>query len=255
MNRGQRLVRVWVSLAVVLFLVAFSFPAWAGETKGKKLEQSNTGFRASAIIDHEVENEKGEELGEVDDLIIRRTGKVKEVILQVGGFLGIGDRLVAVQFRSLKIGQKEIIYSATREQLEKHPEFSYMKEGLYGFRYQYFGPREREGTQGRYYSPASPPYKHPYAPPWEWNYFPDRVRVSPILDSILLNYRGERLGTINDFIITSQGKVEKVIIKIEKRLVALPFKELEISYWGIYYDISRDELQGLPEFTYEEYGP
>jgi len=194
-------------------------------------------------------------LGEVDDLIIRRNGKVKKVILQVGGLLGIGDRLVAVPFKSLKIGKEEIIYPISRDQLEKHPEFSYMQEGLYGWRLRYFGPYGRGRSRGRYYSPTHPPYEHPYAPPWEWDYFPDRMRMSPMLDSLLLNYQGERMGMINDFIITPQGKIDKAIVEIEKGLVALPFGKLEITYWGIYCDMTRDQLKSLPEFYYKKYGP
>jgi sporulation protein YlmC with PRC-barrel domain len=99
------------------------------------------GFRASKIIDQPVKNAQGEELGEVDDLIMTRNGKIKKVILSVGGFLGIGDRLVAVPFKSLKIDERDnIVYNVTKQQLENHPVFSYRREGLYGYYYQPFYP-------------------------------------------------------------------------------------------------------------------
>jgi hypothetical protein len=49
------------------------------------------GFRASKIIDQAVKNTQGEEVGEVDDLIMSRNGMIKKVILSTGGFLGVGD--------------------------------------------------------------------------------------------------------------------------------------------------------------------
>ena len=94
------------------------------------------GFRASKIIDQTVKNAQGEELSEVDDLIMSRNGKTKKVILSVGGFLGIGDRLVAVPFKSLQISEKGgIVYNVTKQQLENHPVFNYGKEGLYEYYY------------------------------------------------------------------------------------------------------------------------
>ena len=47
----------------------------------------------------------------VGDFIMSRNGKIKKMILSVSGFLGIGDRLVAVPFKSLQIRVKgDIIY-------------------------------------------------------------------------------------------------------------------------------------------------
>lgn len=236
-------------LALGAIFLLFAQPGWTAETKG---------VRASQIVDQEVKNQKGEVLGEVDDLIARRNGRVKKAILQVGGFLGIGDRLVAVQFRSLRITPKEITYPISKEQLEKHPVFDYAEEGLYGQRYWYFGFRGREGAQGRMYSPFPSPYKHPYAPPWEWNYFPDRFRISPLLDSIVLNFQGERLGTVKDLIINPDGQIDDAIVLVgeyrdpKDRLVALPFKDLEISYWGIYCNRGWQQLKDLPTFHYRK---
>jgi hypothetical protein len=35
---------------------------------------------------------------------------------------------------------------------------------------------------------------------------------------------------------------------IKERLVALPFKPLELSTWGIYYNITREQIDLMPEF-------
>ncbi len=49
-------------------------------------------------------------------------------IIQVGGFLGIGSRLVAVPYASLQISQEGkhiVLPGATKEQLKAIPEFVY----------------------------------------------------------------------------------------------------------------------------------
>jgi len=88
-------------------------------------------FRASAIIDSPVVNHRDREMGDVEDLVLKRRGVVKRAILSVGGFLGVGDRLVAVPFKALNLKPKKAIeYGISQEELVKHPEFSYQQEDL-----------------------------------------------------------------------------------------------------------------------------
>lgn len=252
-------------MIATVFLLVLIYPLGAAEIREleKKLPPVVTPpgwYRASKIIDHAVKNDQGEELGEVDDLIIRRNGKVKKAILQVGSFLEIGDRLVAVSFRSLKISDKgAILYSITREKLEKHPEFSYEREGLYKefyYRTYPYGYDPHGYPGGENYFLPYPHYGPPYRLPWNREYFPERIRISPLLGDTVRNYRGQRVAKIDDLIVSPEGKVEYVILSVgwffEKRLVAILFKQLEISYWGIYLTVTEEQLKYLPEFRYRE---
>lgn len=98
-------------------------------TKAGATHQMEYMVRASEFIGEDVYNGKGEEVGSVDDLILHRDDKVLYAVLSVGGFLGIGDRLVAVPFDELKIGVKEVdglvVYDTTKERLKALPEFHY----------------------------------------------------------------------------------------------------------------------------------
>jgi hypothetical protein len=61
-------------------------------------------------------------------LIIEPGEKVPFAILSVGGFIGLGEHLVAVPFNSLRISQDKIeLPGATKEELKKLPEFEYAK--------------------------------------------------------------------------------------------------------------------------------
>jgi sporulation protein YlmC with PRC-barrel domain len=244
----------------------------AGQQKGNPQQERvllQEGFRASKIIDETVKNAQGEELGEVDDLIMSRNGKIKKVILSVGGFLGVGDRLVAVPFKSLQMDEKgNIVYNVTKQQLENHPVFSYRKEGLYGYYYEPFYPLPAYGMRREYRYPPSPPYGKPYAPfpprgkyrgefgPWEWEYFPERLRISVILNRAVLNNKGEEVGEIDDLIINRTGKVEQIILSvggflgIDEKLVAMPYRPLKVTDLGIVYNVSKDDLKNLPGFSY-----
>ena len=85
------------------------------------------GYRASKLIGSGVVNDQNEKIGTVEDIIIGKD-KVLIAVLQVGGFLHIGGRMVAVPFQSLVLednGAKIKLPGATQEALKKLPEFKY----------------------------------------------------------------------------------------------------------------------------------
>ena len=85
------------------------------------------GYRASKLTGHGVVNDQNERIGSIDDIIIGRD-RVLFAILQVGGFLGIGGKMVAIPYQSLVLdeaGEKISLPGATREELKKLPEFKY----------------------------------------------------------------------------------------------------------------------------------
>jgi len=79
----------------------------------------------------------GESLGDIKEVAVDTSGRVSYVVLSVGGFLGIGDRLVAVPWDALKFslagdkGDKKLITLATtKQQLEAAPQFKPGKDKL-----------------------------------------------------------------------------------------------------------------------------
>jgi hypothetical protein len=93
------------------------------------VQKMASGYRAKNIIGSPVVNEHNEKIGMLDDLIIEPSEKVPFAILSVGGFLGLGERLVVVPFDSLKISQDMIeLPGATKDELKAMPEFSYAKK-------------------------------------------------------------------------------------------------------------------------------
>lgn len=85
-------------------------------------------LRASDLLGMDVENFDGDEIGEVDDLIISGNN-VPMAVISVGGVLGIGDKLVAIPYNELNFDseREHVVYNATEEQLEALPEFNYLE--------------------------------------------------------------------------------------------------------------------------------
>ena len=85
------------------------------------------GHRVSQLLGRKVINEQNEDIGKIDDFIIDRD-RVLFVILEVGGFLGIGAHRVALPISAVDMDSvkgKIRIEGASRDQLKKMPEFNY----------------------------------------------------------------------------------------------------------------------------------
>jgi hypothetical protein len=83
-------------------------------------------FRASEIIGKTVKDAQNETLGKVEDLVVGRDDKVVYAILSVGGFLGLGDKLVAVRYDELKReGKGMFVFNATKDDLKARPAFKF----------------------------------------------------------------------------------------------------------------------------------
>jgi sporulation protein YlmC with PRC-barrel domain len=85
------------------------------------------GLRVRKLTGHTVVNDKNENIGKIDDVVIAQDHSLFTV-LQVGGFLGIGSRFVAVPFDNLKVDEnvsKIELPGASRDELKKLAEFNY----------------------------------------------------------------------------------------------------------------------------------
>jgi hypothetical protein len=89
----------------------------------------SAGYRASKVVGSSVLNDANETIGKIDDLLVSPDGKAPFVVLSIGGFLGMGARLVVVPYDSLKlVDNKVVLPGGTKEMLKMLPEFKYAKE-------------------------------------------------------------------------------------------------------------------------------
>jgi sporulation protein YlmC with PRC-barrel domain len=83
--------------------------------------------KASNIIGMDVRNQQNEKLGDIKDLVLDlHTGRIAYAVLSVGGFLGIGDKYIAVppsEFTTAPDG-KSLILNADKARIEGAPGFA-----------------------------------------------------------------------------------------------------------------------------------
>jgi sporulation protein YlmC with PRC-barrel domain len=248
--------------SIICLILILPLLAWA--------EESSDTILASKWIDREIYSKTGEQFGEIDDLVIKRSGKVKKITIEVGGFLDIGDKLVAVslgELQNLMIKEDgKMVLDTTEEQMEKRSEFDYYREGL--FPDYYYRPRYYNGYGYRYYPPPYPYYRphgpqlsdrqkglYPEDEPLEWAFSPARFLASAVMDRRMINESGAYIGRVVDLLIdTKKARIQKIILAAEdirgtESLVALPYEAPGVTAYGLVYDIGVEEIKNLPSFT------
>lgn len=98
------------------------------EVDGTIVMQDEDSILTSELIDATVYGATGEKIGEIDDAIVSLDGTVEGVVIGVGGFLGIGEKHVAVEMQQFSVrmdedGDPQLILDTTREALEAAPDF------------------------------------------------------------------------------------------------------------------------------------
>ena len=68
-------------------------------------------WRASKLVGLSVYNDKNESLGSINDMLTDKNGKITAVVIGVGGFLGVGEHLVAIPFEKVKFVNEPIAYT------------------------------------------------------------------------------------------------------------------------------------------------
>ncbi|HXV25077.1 MAG TPA: PRC-barrel domain-containing protein [Alphaproteobacteria bacterium] len=86
--------------------------------------------RADTLIGAKVTNTEGENVGDVSDILIDEEGSVAGVLLSVGGFLGIGDKKVAVNWDEIQLQEdgEQVVVNMSKDQISEAPAFETMEE-------------------------------------------------------------------------------------------------------------------------------
>ena len=136
-------------------------PTEPGEVEGQILLQEPDVVLGSSMIGSTVYSPNDETIGKISDVLIKMDGTVQGVVIGVGGFLGIGEKRVAVEMKTLSITPEEggeevrLVLSSTKEELEQAPAFKTAAEQ----------EADRQAEQSRQQQGQVPSPTAPTAPP------------------------------------------------------------------------------------------
>jgi sporulation protein YlmC with PRC-barrel domain len=117
--------------AIALVLVALAttnVPASAKE-EGLMTTLPSNGVTVSEYYKQDVYDAHDNKIGDVSDVLLDKNGQVTAVILGVGGFLGVGEKDVAVPFNSVRLTEKDgkryLVMDTTKEALQSATGYTY----------------------------------------------------------------------------------------------------------------------------------
>jgi sporulation protein YlmC with PRC-barrel domain len=98
-----------------------------GTSSSDHLSTVTKANKASDLIGMDVRNNQNEKLGDIKDLVLDlHSGKVAYAVLSVGGFLGIGDKYIAVPPESFSVAPdgKNLVLNADKAKIQNAPGFA-----------------------------------------------------------------------------------------------------------------------------------
>ena len=100
---------------------------FTGKNQGERYPNKPLKFlAATSIIGDKVHDSKDEAMGKIVDIMIDiTTAKIDYMVVEFGGFLGMGIKLFAIPFNMLEVDpdKKIFVFKGSREMLEKAPGF------------------------------------------------------------------------------------------------------------------------------------
>ncbi len=122
--------------AALLALALLISPAFAGETPAGDGSAASPGTgmlqmpagSVSGVLGETVHGADGKEMGHIVDVVVDQSGRPRAAVIDFGGFLGVGNRRVAVVWEALhfkpgKDGEAVIDCDLTPDQIRDAPEY------------------------------------------------------------------------------------------------------------------------------------
>jgi sporulation protein YlmC with PRC-barrel domain len=204
-------------------------PTAQGPSAGAPLASSPMSrLLASDIYKADVYDNSENKIGDVTDLVINNDGNITTAVIGVGGFLGAGQKDIAVPFKNLKIssrdGKEWLTLNRTKEELRSMPRYE---------------PMGRSAATSASSSMAN------------W-------LVSDIYKANVYNNSKHKIGEVTDLVLDDDGNVMTAVIGVGGFLgagqkdVAVPFKDLKISSrhgkdWLV-LNRTKDDLKNAPAY-------
>lgn len=227
-------------------------------------------MKASAMIGESVYGspaKDAEAIGEINELLVGENGAIDAVVIGVGGFLGVGEKEVAVSFKDLKWatdanGNRFLVLATTKDELNQAPAFQYAE-----------APAAKQDLQTTT-TTADETATAPMAADRAAAERRDRatlqmteataISAGDLTGRAVYDAADNNVGEVNDVILGKDGKIDAVVIDvggflgIGEKPVALAFEDLEFRRDGdgtlyVYSKFSQAQLEAAPEYAKDAY--
>ena len=117
------------AIAVLLTSAAITTPVAAAQGGQLMTTVPGGALPVSEYYKDDVYDAHDSKIGDIKDVLLDKSGQVAAVILGVGGFLGIGEKDVAVPFNAIRVTEKDgkryLVMDTTKEALQSARSYTY----------------------------------------------------------------------------------------------------------------------------------
>jgi sporulation protein YlmC with PRC-barrel domain len=100
----------------------------ASLTMGTPVRNADGSLNASQVIGTKVVNDQDESIGKIGEIVLGSNGKPSGVVVDVGGFLGIGTHPVLLGWKQISLvdndGSTQAVVKASKDELKQMPAYS-----------------------------------------------------------------------------------------------------------------------------------
>jgi sporulation protein YlmC with PRC-barrel domain len=242
------------------------------------------GSLVTNIVGEDVYNgtaDDAESIGKVTDVVFDKEGQAKQIIIGVGGFLGLGTKDVAFDYAKLqwaeKNGDRWLVAQTSKEELTAQAAFdrtpyepapAAMETAPSATGADPAGTTAPAGNTAQDGTATAPATDTAQATPPAEMVEPDGALASQIVGENVYNGPGdnaEDIGTVNDIVLSKEGMAESLIIGVGGFL-GLGQKNVAFDYdkakWAerngdrwLVVETTKEQLEGLPDFDRKAYDP
>ena len=206
------------------------------------------------LIGRNVKNPQNDTIGEIESVYINADGKVDSVIVGVGGFLGLGERLVRVAWKDLQISDngEKVVVNMTKDQLKAMPPYNYRDAKAKGQVFPDPYTRDRTATAERTAAATE-----------TTGDFNARGSVSSraFVGAKVYNAAKETVGTVEDIYLDAKGAVDTVVVSVGGFLgvgtknVAVKWSDFKLGRDDkslmLTTNWTKESLKAMPDYKYE----
>ena len=252
-------------------------------------DTDNLGTRLIGQPVYSSAGDDAEEIGNIDDIVFDESGQIKAVVIAVGGFLGIGEKAVAVDFQQLEFtlaadNTERWVLPTTADALNAAPDFVWEEDepvdgddvdanadGAVDAETDAMAPADPAMAPADPAAPAADnamaPAADPAAPMAREGYEPlevDALTAENLTDATVVGPDGEDIAEVEDLLLTQDGKIDAMLVDfggflgIGQKRVAVGMENLEFAAnengdLVVYTDFTREQLEAAPEYDEAAY--
>ena len=210
-----------------------------------------------------------DDVGDIQDVILGRDGQVKAILVDVGGFLGVGERRVAVDMGALRLvqdgdspGDYFVVFTANRAAIENAPQYNVLDADA-------VSTTPATGTVPAPGASAAPPASTAATTERTWGVNPmegytradaailtaDQLKGAKVYD-----INNADVGSVSDLVMSADGKIGQAVIDVGGFLgigakpVAIDFSDLDIhkksdgDEYRVFLPHTKEQLKEMPTF-------